>query len=67
MRHLIHSLLASLVALASPVLASPDTDFPQSGYSYGGKIRSGPGMNFRQASSLHEKGQRYQNCSLHLY
>ena len=29
-------------------------DFPQPGYSYGGKVRSGPGMQYRQVGSLRE-------------
>ncbi|SNZ19332.1 MliC family protein [Cohaesibacter gelatinilyticus] len=54
MRLLFSSLLAGLLALATPAFASPDIDFPQSGYSYGGKVRSGPGMGFRQVGSLRE-------------
>jgi len=47
-------LFVGLIALSPAVQASPDVDFPQPGYSYGGKVRSGPGMNFRQVGSLHE-------------
>ncbi|MCK7615522.1 MliC family protein [Roseibium sediminicola] len=50
-------LLAGLIAFSTSVQASPDVDFPQPGYSYGGKVRSGPGMNFRQVGSLHEGDQ----------
>ncbi len=54
MRLLFTFLLASLVALVAPAYASPDIDFPQSGFSYGGKVRSGPGMTFRKIGSLRE-------------
>jgi membrane-bound inhibitor of C-type lysozyme len=47
-------LLAGLIAFSTSVQASPDVDFPQPGYSYGGKVRSGPGMNFQQVGSLRE-------------
>jgi len=43
-----------LLALSSSAYASPDVDFPQPGYSYGGKVRSGPGMQYRQIGSLQE-------------
>ncbi|NVK35990.1 MAG: MliC family protein [Rhodobacteraceae bacterium] len=54
MRGLTGLLALVLAVLPMAVLASPDVDFPQSGYSYGGKVRSGPGMNFRQIGSLYE-------------
>jgi membrane-bound inhibitor of C-type lysozyme len=47
-------LLVGLIAFSPAVQASPDVDFPQPGYSYGGKVRSGPGMNYRQTGSLRE-------------
>jgi len=45
-------IFAMLYAL--PVSASPDIDFPMNGQSYGGKVRSGPGMSYGQAGSLRE-------------
>ncbi len=42
------------MAMATPGRASPDVDFPQLGQSYGGKVRSGPGMQYRQVGSLRE-------------
>ncbi|WP_133192680.1 SH3 domain-containing protein [Labrenzia sp. 011] len=50
-------LLIALMAFSSPVHASPDVDFPQPGFSYGGKVRSGPGMKYRQVGSLREGDQ----------
>ncbi|MEO9530100.1 MliC family protein [Roseibium sp.] len=47
--------LAVSVVLAAPVstaLASPDVDFPQSGKSYGGNVRAGPGTQYRDIGSL---------------
>lgn len=54
MRSISGFLLIGLMAFLPVVHASPDVDFPQPGYSYGGKVRSGPGMNYRQIGSLHE-------------
>jgi len=54
MRNLLQIVLLGLLALSTPVKASPDVDFPQPGYSYGGKVRGGPGMNYRQVGSLRE-------------
>lgn len=47
-------LLFTFLISPATVQASPDVDFPQSGYSYGGKVRSGPSMNHKQIGSLHE-------------
>lgn len=44
----------ALLAFVAPAQASPDVDFPQPGYSYGGKVRSGPGMQYSQVGSLRE-------------
>lgn len=46
--------LAVVFLPASSVYASPDVDFPQNGQSYGGKVRSGPGMQYGQTGSLRE-------------
>ncbi|QFS98000.1 Membrane-bound lysozyme-inhibitor of c-type lysozyme [Labrenzia sp. THAF191b] len=46
--------LAALVLPASIAFASPDVDFPQNGASYGGKVRSGPGMQYGQSGSLRQ-------------
>lgn len=56
MRFLSFFLFAGLMALlsSSTVQASPDVDFPQEGRSYGGKVRSGPGMQYQQSGSLSE-------------
>lgn len=54
MRNFTAFLLLGLMAFSPSVQASPDVDFPQPGYSYGGKVRSGPGMQFRQVGSLRE-------------
>lgn len=54
MRGLFALFLFSLLILPSAVQASPDVDFPQPGYSYGGKVRSGPSMNHRHIGSLNE-------------
>jgi membrane-bound inhibitor of C-type lysozyme len=54
MRNLLQIVLLGLLALSAPASASPDVDFPQPGYSYGGKVRGGPGMNYRQVGSLRE-------------
>lgn len=54
MRGFLRLLLLGLLALSTPVKASPDVDFPQPGYSYGGKVRGGPGINYRQVGSLYE-------------
>jgi hypothetical protein len=60
-RCLLASILAAgivgvMVPQASvPAFASPDVQqFPAQGWSLGGKVRSGPGMNFRQSGSLGE-------------
>jgi membrane-bound inhibitor of C-type lysozyme len=37
--------------------ASPDVDFPQNGRSYGGKVRSGPGIQYGQSGSLYQGDQ----------
>ncbi|MEP2703925.1 MAG: MliC family protein [Roseibium sp.] len=47
-------LVLGLLAFSPAAQASPDVDFPQPGYSYGGKVRSGPGMNYKQVGSLRE-------------
>lgn len=54
MRGFLQLVLLGLLALSSPATASPDVDFPQPGYSYGGKVRGGPGINYRQVGSLRE-------------
>ncbi|WP_346892027.1 MliC family protein [uncultured Roseibium sp.] len=54
MRGLSRLFLLGLLVLSTPASASPDVDFPQPGYSYGGKVRGGPGMNYRQVGSLRE-------------
>jgi len=51
------SLFLALTAFFLPAafaLASPDVDFPQNGQSYGGKVRSGPGMQYGQSGSLYQ-------------
>jgi len=51
------SIFLALVAFLVPVsssLASPDVDFPQNGQSYGGKVRSGPGIQYGQSGSLYQ-------------
>lgn len=49
-------LLAVAIAFmpGSASLASPDVDFPQNGQSYGGKVRSGPGIQYGQSGSLYQ-------------
>ncbi|PVB62811.1 MliC family protein [Labrenzia sp. 011] len=47
--------LATFFLPIYPALASPDVDFPQPGQSFGGKVRSGPGMQYQQVGSLHER------------
>lgn len=54
MRFLSVLITVGFLALSSASQASPDVDFPQPGQSYGGKVRSGPGMQYRQVGSLHE-------------
>ncbi|MEP4031982.1 MliC family protein [Roseibium polysiphoniae] len=54
MRGLPAVLFAALMVLPASGQASPDVDFPQPGYSYGGKVRGGPGINYRQIGSLRE-------------
>ncbi|MEP3045483.1 MAG: MliC family protein [Roseibium sp.] len=54
MRRISGCLAVALLAFSSAAHASPDVDFPQPGYSYGGKVRSGPGMNYKQVGSLRE-------------
>ncbi|WP_068411709.1 MliC family protein [Labrenzia sp. OB1] len=47
--------LAMFLLPVRPILASPDVDFPQQGQSFGGKVRSGPGMQYQQVGSLYER------------
>lgn len=54
MRFLSFFATVALLALSTTSQASPDIDFPQPGQSYGGKVRSGPGMQYRQVGSLRE-------------
>ncbi|WP_417678315.1 MliC family protein [Roseibium sp.] len=54
MRGFLQLVLLGLLALSTPASASPDVDFPQPGTSYGGKVRGGPGMQYRQVGSLRE-------------
>ncbi|GAB2184498.1 MliC family protein [Roseibium sp. LAB1] len=44
--------LAIIFLPANFAFASPDVDFPQNGASYGGKVRSGPGIQYGQSGSL---------------
>ncbi len=53
MRRLLMCLALGIFGFSS-VQASPDVDFPQPGQSYGGKVRNGPGMQYRQTGSLRE-------------
>ncbi|WP_299814877.1 MliC family protein [uncultured Roseibium sp.] len=53
-RFSIFVVLAMFLLPVRPILASPDVDFPQEGQSYGGKVRSGPGMQYQQVGSLYE-------------
>jgi hypothetical protein len=47
--------LVLAVADSPPAQASPDVaQFPTQGWSLGGKVRGGPGLNFRQTGSLGE-------------
>lgn len=54
MRFLSVLVAIGLLALSSTSHASPDVDFPQPGQSFGGKVRSGPGMQYQQVGSLRE-------------
>ncbi|WP_424983863.1 MliC family protein [Maritalea sp. S77] len=54
MRGLLIFFLLTLLFSPTTIQASPDVDFPQEGYSYGGKVRSGPSMNHKQVGSLFE-------------
>ncbi len=47
-------LLLALVGALMPILVQASDNFPQPGMSYGGKLRSGPGMNYNQIGSLQE-------------
>ncbi|WP_417694437.1 MliC family protein [Roseibium sp.] len=57
MRNFSGLLIFGLLAFSTSVQASPDVDFPQNGQSYGGKVRSGPGLQYRQVGSLGEGNQ----------
>lgn len=48
------SVLASVAALGLFATMSHAESLPQAGLSYGGKVRSGPGMNYAQTGSLRQ-------------
>ncbi|MEP3048028.1 MAG: hypothetical protein ABJL55_21935 [Roseibium sp.] len=54
MQRVIIATLIWVISGLSSAMASPDIDFPQAGVSYGGKVRSGPGMQYRQTGSLRD-------------
>ncbi len=54
MRRLFLIVFSFLFAAVLPIASNAEGLFPQNGTSYGGKVRSGPGVHYRQTGSLRE-------------